>query len=64
MTSSAQLERCYAEGYEAYFDGKGLSANPYKRSDPDCKNQWKLGWFDACDDDTDDDELYDDDYWW
>lgn len=57
-------EMCYQEGYDAYFDWKSLSSNPYRKTNPDCADQWRDGWYDACDDDTDDVYSYDEDDWW
>lgn len=34
------------EGAEAYYQGRGLDANPYTGDDSD---KWEFGWYDARD---------------
>lgn len=35
-------DKCYSEGYNAYYNGFTLSQNPYKRFTPEWE-QWRYG---------------------
>jgi ribosome modulation factor len=42
----------YAQGYDAYWEGRLIEANPYE-PDTDDFRRWQEGWIDARNDDYD-----------
>lgn len=58
MLKDDKRQRAYGEGYQAFHDGKPISAVPLEFRSPivddDACIQWQNGWADASEDDFED----------